>query len=283
MTQPINVDEDTGTVTITDCTITFNNAFDPTTGVASITITPVGGLGTLPGVLQGQPGYPPTLRNVNLTQVAYGEAIGASTWTEIQPGGAGEPSIYDLNIELNSGAPGEIASFLITAAEDVVGAVEDFTTLLWNSAVNAFQLVVPPVGVYTWPTVINSTSGTSSGPRTLAQITVPAQPWPWYPIVSGHSVVVGSVNTQVSLTANIGASGGVQVGSGSGVAGVVAQDIGLYSSPPAGTTASAPLIGTNTQATIVLSATQTGPNVDAWSTSAETTTFSVMALPVLGT
>lgn len=279
MTQPITVDGNS--IIISNCTITFNNAFDPTTGVASITITPAGGLGTLPGVLQGQAGYPPTLRNVNLTQIPYGEALPASTWTEINPGGAGEASIYDLNISLNAGAPGEIASFLITAAEDVVGAVEDFTTLLWNSAVDAFQLTVPPVGVYVWPTVATATSGTTAGPRTLAQVTVPAQPWPWYPIVFGHTVVTGTLNTQVNLSANIGASGGVQVGYGNGVAGATAQSISLSSSPPAGTATSAPLVGTNTQATIVFTATQVGANVDAWSTAAATTAFSVMALPVL--
>lgn len=281
MTQPNGISVDGNSLVISNCTITFNNAFDPTTGVASITITPLGGLGTLPGVLEGQPGPPPTFRNINYTQLAFGESGAGASFTEIAPGGPGTSSIWDLDLSVNSGAPGDIASFLLTAAEDVVGTLENWFTVLYDSADNVFNLGLPPIGVKSWPTVANSTSGTGAGPRTLGQTTIAAQPWASVVTVSGQTLVSGTVNTQVNVTANIGSASGQQVGAGFGAPGQAKQSIILSDGPPAGTSTSAVQIAKNTSATIVFSATQVGSNTDAWSTTDTTTVFSVTTTPVL--
>lgn len=281
MTQPNGISVDGNSIVISNATITVNNAFDPTTGVASITITPLGGLGTLPALLEGQSGPSPLFRNINYTQLAYGVSGAGASFTEIAPGGPGTPAIYDLNLSVNSGAPGTVGSFLLAAAGDVIGTAENWFTVLYDTADSKFNLGLPPIGVKNWPTVANSTSGTGAGPRTLAQVTVPAQPWAWYPTVTGQTVVSGTVNTQVNIVANIGSTSGAQVGIGYGSPGLATQTVVMSDGVPPGSSTSYAQVAANTSATLVFSATQVGANTDAWSTSDTTTVFSVTSNPVL--
>lgn len=281
MTQPNGISVDGNSIVISNATITIDNAFDPTTGVCTITITPLGGLGTLPAFLEGQSGPSPLFRNINFTQLTAGTSGAGASFTEITPGGPGVPAVYDMNLSLNEGAAGSVGSFLITAAEDVVGTVSNWFTILYDEADSTFNLGLPPLGVVTWPTVANSTSGTGAGPRTLAQCTIGSKPWPQAVNVSGNVVVSGTVNTQVNLSANIGSTTGAQVGAYYGVAGQANQSLTIASGVPAGSASTYGQIAANTSATIVFSATQVGANTDAWSTSDTTTLFSVTTTPVL--
>lgn len=278
------ITSDGNSITITNCTITIDNAFDQTTGVATITITPSGGLGTLPALLEGQPGLPPTLRNVNFNQVPYGTALPtpAASWTLVSPGGPGQAAVYDLNLNLNAGPPGTPGAYKIANAQDLAGTAANNYTLVWNALSNEFQYQPQYLGKVYWPSTINSTSGfTAQGtPRTLCQISVPALPFAWYPVVMGQCIVTGTVNTQIELSANVGSTTGDQVGVGYGVVQLPNQTVALASSIPAGATGTYGQIAANAAGTIVFSATQVANTTDSWSTTSSTTSFHLMVNPV---
>lgn len=284
MTQPNNITVDGNSIVISNCTLTIDNAFDPTVGAATITITPSGGLGTLPPLLQGLPGMPPTFRNVNFTQVPYGTALPnpAATWTLVSPGGPGEGSVYDLNLWLNAGPPGSPGAYQIANSQDLSGTANNNWTLIWNALTNEFNYQPQYLGKVYWPSSINSTSGyTAQGtPRVLCQISVPALPFAWYPVVTGQTVVTGTVNTQIELSANLGSTTGNQVGVGYGVVQLPNQTVALASSIPAGATGTYGQVAANSAATVVFSATQVATTTDAWSTVASTTSFNLMVNPV---
>lgn len=273
---------DGNSITIPNCTVTVNNAFDPTSGVATFTFTPSGGLGTLPALLDGLPGQSPQLRNVNLTQVPFGDALPspAATWTMISPGGPGQPSVYDLNLWVNSGEPGSVGAFLLAEANDLTGAVSDFATVVWDAFTGNFTYTQLPFTPLYWASSINSISTSSTGAQTLASVSIPAQPFPYYPICSGGCTVIGTANTQVNLSANITTTSGNQVAVDYGIAGVPNQKLILRSGPPSGSSASYPKIAANTSATIVFSAQQVASTADSWSIASSTANFSVLVANV---
>jgi hypothetical protein len=280
----VGITVDGNSITIDNATITLNNAFDQTTGAATITITPAGGVGSLPGILEGQPGLPPTLRNVNFTQVPYGTnpPNPAASWTLIYPGGPGVAAVYDLNLWLNAGPPGNAGSYAIASSTDLSGTATNNTTLVWNALLDQFEYQPLYLGATYWPSTINSTSGfTAQGtPRTLCQISVPALPFAYYPVPIGQTVVTGTINTQIEVSANIGSVSGNQVGVGYGVVGLANQTVALQASIPAGSSGTYGQVAANSAATIVFSATQVANTTDNWATTASTTSFQMTINPV---
>ncbi|TDH48484.1 hypothetical protein E2F47_23490 [Mycobacterium eburneum] len=274
---------DGNSLIIDNATITLNNAFDPSTGIATLTITPSGGLGTLPGLLEGQPGLPPILRNITLNQVPSGTALPANPaqWTLVSPGGPGVAAIYDLTLYLNEGAQGPSgAAGPLTGLSDVVGTVEHAATVIWNDAEGAFNFVSALVSQLL-SAAASSTSGNSYS-RTLATATVPAQNNPWIPLPFGQAIISGTANTTVNLTANLNSTTGPVVGVGYGVAGAGVPTFLLPNvAGDAGNTANV-TVAAGQAATIYLVATQiNNSTTDSWTTSQSTTSFSVQTLPVL--
>jgi hypothetical protein len=278
---PISVDGNS--IVITNCTVTVDNAFDPTTGVATITITPTGGLGTLPALVDGQSGPSPQLRNLNLTQVPYGTALpnpAGSFTTIVPPGSPGVSAVYDMNISLNSGAPGSLSAYTLSGASDISGSPAAKNVITRNSSNNGFVYSPRLVGPLGWASSYNDTSGTGAGPRTLTQLTIPAQTFAYYPICIGSTVVNGTANTQVNLQAYVGSTAGNLVGIGFGVAGVPAQTVILQPGIPAGSNGTYGQVASGSTATLIFAATQVASTVDAWSTSKNTTSFLVFGLAV---
>jgi hypothetical protein len=282
VTNGISVDGNS--LVISDCTITVENAFDQSNGAAVIIITPSGGLGTLPALLQGQPGLPPVFRNVNMTQVPYGTALPNpnATWTEISPGGPGVAAVYDLNLSLSEGSPGSPGSYSIAGSTDLGGSQTNNWTLLWNTTTNQFEYAPLYIGATYWPSSITSTSGftAQNTPRTLTSISVPALPFAWTPTVVGQCLITGTANTQIQLTANLGSASGQQVGIGLGVIGQASQAIILQGGIPPGSASGYGQVAKNSSATIVLSATQVANTTDSWSTSNLTSYFQLSPNPV---
>jgi len=288
VTTPSNVTLDGNSLTISNCTITFNNAFDPTTGVASITVTPAPGgmstlISTLPALAAGQPGPSPQFRNVNLTQVAYGTSLPtpAATATMVSPGGSGVPAIYDLNLWLNSGAPGSSGSFLIHAATDFIGTLTSRLALVVDPAGSGnITTTSMPFGLVSVPATISSTSG-NGAQRTLATATFAPQPWPFYVWAGGSCIIGGTANTRVDLWASMGSAGGVQIAYADGVTGITSADPPAVLVPDLPTSLTTAKVAANTAATAYFIAQQqNGGITDNWSTTAATTRFSVMAVPV---
>lgn len=276
----MTISVDGNSITIPNCTITIDNAFDPTTGVATITITPSGGLGTLPALLDGQSGPPPNLQIGTVSTLAAGSSATASL-SLFAPGGPGQPSTYNLNLGIPQGANGNTGNFLIQSAQDLVngvfGAIQNDWTMFWNSSTSKWNPAPVPVPVTYYATSINSTSGTGAGPRTLTTVTVPAQNYAWYPVCSSSCLIAGTANTQVNLQAYLGSTSGTLVAVDYGAVGTPSQTLRLQNGLPAGATL--PSIASGTSQTIVLVATQVAATTDAWATSSTTTTFSVTATP----
>jgi len=273
---------DGNSLIINNCTLTLSNAFDPTTGIATITITPSGGLGTLPALVNGTPGLPPGISIGTVTTLSAG-ASATATLTQLTAGGPGTASTYSLNLGIPAGATGSTGSFTIAAATDYAlgsGSLTTGNALIYNSSSSKFNPLPLPLGSTYGPTSINSTSGTTSGPRLLTSIVVPAQTYPWFPLVSGQTIVSGTVNTQVYLQAYITNSSGQQVGIGYSAPGTANQVVTLVSGVPTGSSSSYGQVAAGTTATIVLYATQVASTTDAWSTAAATTSFQVTEIPV---
>lgn len=284
MTQPNGISVDGNSLVISNATITLENAFDQSNGAAVIIITPAGGLGTLPALLQGEPGLPPVFRNITTHPVAAGTALPdpSSTWTLISPGGPGVASVYDLDIWVNSGEAGDSGSYSIAGSTDLSGSAANNWTLVWNAISNQFEYAPLYIGATYWPSTISNTSGftAQNTARTLTSISVPALPFAWTPVMFGQTVVTGTVNTVIKLSANLGSVSGQQVGVGFGVAGQANQTVVLQSGIPAGSASGYGQVAANSSATIVLSATQTANTTDSWSTSSSTTSFQLTPNPV---
>lgn len=278
-----NISVDGNSIVIDDCTITINNAFDASTGMATITITPKGGLGTLPALMAGEPGLPPVLQMGSVTTLTAG-ASATGTLTPLSPGGPGQASAYVLAFGIPRGANGESGS-LLDLIEGGIEALFEGALLIWDAVASLFVPVHPssaktPTPVYNYPSVNVSTSGDEAGPRTIAQVSIPAQTFAWVPVVSGQTVVTGTTNTVVNLNAYIGSTSGNQIGAGFGVSNQAHQTVVLSSSMPPGSTGTYGQVAANTSATILFTATQVASTTDSWSTAANTTAFSVTAQPI---
>lgn len=207
----------------------FPAGIDPgSTQTAMIVLGPGGGKMTIPPVVQGDPGPSPDLRNVNMTQVPYGDALPSppASFTKVLPG------VFDLNIALNSGAPGESGSFSIATADDFAGSLSNGDVPAWNSATSKFNPVSLPMGKWYNVTGISAT-GTGAGQvRSLTSITIPAQDRDWIPVAVAGAEVVGTSATQVDLVARLGGSANSQSGSEVG-RGLGALGVGTQTTTPA--------------------------------------------------
>lgn len=282
MTQPsssITVSPDGQSIKITNCDIEFSSGFDPSTGAGTITITPYGGLGTLPGVLQGQQGPAPVLNQLNVVQLAAGQALPVpnGSFDEVSPG------VYNATWSVNAGAQGAAGANAISEATDLSGTATNNATLIWNALTNQFEYAPQAIGKLYGPSTISSVSGAGGQqgqPQVMATISVPAWSFNWFPVVTGQAVVNGTANTQVMLSANLSSTSGDQVSVGYGVTGLTQQLVALQSTIPAGASGTYGEITAGSTATIVISATQTGNTTDGWSIDKTWASFSLMIFPV---
>ena len=281
----INNSDGSQSVTFTDVDVTLSN-WDPSTGAAVCTFTANAGFGTLPAILQGQPGVPPEFQ-FSMTQVPYGTALPSQNpaVTIIDPGGPGVPSQIGLNFYVNSGQPGSVGTFALALAADLTNArtaaVGQMLGITTAGSSPAFGFVTPPIAQMWWPSTINSTSSSSTSNRTLCTVAVGPMDRPWFPLCSGQSVVTALDGTaQVNLVARIGnATTGQIVATGIGVANQP-DAITLQVGPPAGSTTGYGTIAAGVSTTIYFNAEQIGGTPADYSTSSSTTTFSVGALVV---
>lgn len=296
MSSPMNYDPSTETLTISNVNITFNSAMDPSTGTATITITPAAGaFGTMPAVLQGPPGPAPVI-NITTETLAPGSSATSST-TQTGQGS------YQVGLGIPQGAQGDTGpSTNVGSAPDVGGNAPGTSassnpptpagtpptlpppanpppngwTLAWNDASNLFNYVPQAItNLFTAPSPQpQQTTGSS---RVLTVIDVAAQTMPWWPMVSGQVVMNGTPNTQITVTANLNAANGPQVGLGYGVGGNNSFTVGIMSWVPGGVGAVTVPAGTDAQ--IYFVASLTSATADPWGQSSDTPAFSVFTMP----
>lgn len=260
------VDEDT--VKVTDATITFNNAFDSSTGVATITITPKGGVATLPGLVQGESGPPGLFRDIHLEQHDYDSDLPdpAAYVKKIKDGGSGESALYDLYLNVNQGPPGDPGEFSLSKAGDVTGDARDKTILVYHDDDEQFHYQHQRVGDIHEASTVDSTQG-NSGTRKLASVHVKARPFDWRPFVHGEVVVEGTDDTSVDLIATINSPDGDQCGYGRGLTGHDGKHVRQIQSSFGGDMASDyGKIKAGESTTIYFIAKQTASTSDEWKT-----------------
>jgi hypothetical protein len=270
-----------GNSLVFDGTVTITNFTDTTTGVATLMLTPNGGLGSFPTLAAGESGLPPVFDSVVMNEVNPGDTLPASTFTLVSPGGPGVASHYVANLYVHKGATGSTGpSTNISAAPDVEGTLTDSYILVYNTADTKWKISAQKVGDIYVPSTISSTSGNAST-RTLCSFTVPALPYDWRPLAWGQCIVSGTINTRVDLVARVNnATTGDVFAKGFGLAGVTDRPYIIPAIPP-GSASSYAKVSAGSSATIYLQAIQqNGGTTDSWTTDTATTTFELKVNPV---
>lgn len=224
--------------------VTFANYSDfLTTGIATFTLTPNGGASNLPPLVQGDPGLPPTFRNV-VTNTLDPATIPTPTQsvelTLVDPGSAGHASVYDITFNVLKGAKGDTGAmghllgssdFTNTGASGQI-PVYNATGGPGGTAAITWTTPHPVTGLYVVPgTSFSALTETSAGARDIvvSQI-IPAQSFNYRPCISGDLEVTGAVGMRIDAEVRMGpqatalgttAVSGVMVGYGRGAEGVL--------------------------------------------------------------
>lgn len=276
-----------------DGTITVANGFNPESGVAYLILTPSGGYGSLPFLATGDSGLPPEFPSIKMTEVDPAESLPLvnPVVTMVDPGGPGKASKYTLEFFVHSGARGATGAITISGATDIEGTLNsgaDKYILTYNAANNTWVPNAQKVGNIYVPSTILATSFNNASPRTLTSITIPGQPFDWYPRCFAQVPVTGSSTTQVHLYARLNdPAAGAQVGFAYGQVGATPPVPLLIPAPPAGQPVPGTsggtygLVSAGSAATIYLRAEQISSSSASWSTAAApSSTFCVEVAPV---
>jgi len=271
-----------------DGTVTLTNATDISTGVATLMLTPTGGVGTLPALAQGFPGLPPVITMGTVSTVNFGNDATA-TLTKTSNGGPGVASAYTLDLSLPEGQQGPAGTMEISTASDITGGVVDQYILKYESSDGLWHIVGELCGD-TYNAVTFTAASGNTTPQTLATLTIPGQPFDWRPDPRGFGVPSGTANTHVDLRCVLNnANSGDQVGYGPGVtgagsAGIPAFPVTLIQSfGSAIGAASYGRVPKGQSATFYFQAIQTAGTSDGFSVPASPASFTVKVDPIPGT
>lgn len=263
--------------------------FDPTTKACVIMLGPPGGTAMVPAMVQGDPGKPFVPRNVIINELAHNDPSDATAqWVLVSAATDTLPPVMDLQLSLHRGQPGADGTMTILAATDLDTGVDDanlvhgytFAVDMTNPGDPKVALTAPKVGGMYWPTAIQSTNPGDGANRNLAPVSVPAQPWPWRPRVSGQCHIAGDgPDVRVDLVVRTNQSSGEIVGRTIDVGGQATRNLPVVSGPPTNSVGTYGLIPANTIGVITLR-TEQQAGVDDYATSNTTTTFAVEVAPV---
>lgn len=249
-------------------TLTVTNFSNPTAGLVSLILTPSGGVGTIPGLVAGAPGLPPVITLGAVNTLSPGQPATAAL-TQTGAGGEGVASSYTLVLGLPQGNTGSngTSGALHTASDVTSGTLAAGVIPVATSATTFGWQSLPFANVYN-PSSINNLSESGQTTGLLCSVTVPAQPYNWYPEVEGSVVVSGNTTTVVNVQALLNnASTGNLVGIGQGVAGVANQcvAVGKGFGSLVNATSGYGVVAAGAAATIYFNAVQTAPTSASWS------------------
>lgn len=264
-------------------TWTIVNGFDPSTGVVYLVGTPDGGTGGLPFGTQGESGLSPTL-NFTLEEVDPDDDLPDPNpdVTLTSEGAAGQRNVYDITLYVHKGAKGDSSTFELLSATDLTGALTDEYVLAKKTGAGEVYFIPQRVGDQYIGTPV-STSGATTG-RTLASVSIPAQPFDWRPRVFATTTVSGTTNTRVNLYARVGnATDGHQVGFAKGIAGATPPPLVLIPAAPSGSDIPGDYgrIAAGATSIVYLRAEQQAATSDSWATTDVDTTLWVEVAPLL--
>lgn len=252
--------------------------WDPSSSMFIAVAAPDGGLGSFPGLVQGDPGPAPVIDTaINFTALASGDPTpDSASWTALGS------NTYKLNLALHQGPQGDTSSFNLSDADDVSGTPVTGDIIVVNETANGYEYLAQKAGDEYWPALIQNTP-TGNSAYTLCQVSIPPQPWAYRPQVSGWCVVTGTgADVRVDLIARLDdQAAGKVLGRGRGAIGqnTAGSPTVLVSGPPSGSPADYNKIEAGEAATIFLRAErQAGSNT--FSTVGSATQFSVRVCPV---
>ena len=257
--------------------------FDPTSKAAIIMLGPPGGVAQIPALVKGDPGKVALIDStIVFNALEYTDPTpDSASWTTITPGSDTVSPVYRLTVNLHKGAPGASGTSTILGATDLTGTSVGGYTLAKTVGASTVSWVPQRVGDQYWPASISNTSGSDGQNRTLATVTVPAQPFDYRLRVHGQCIVSGTANTRVDVLARLNnASSGDIVGRSFGQAGAAPPANVLVSGVPAGSASTVGKVSAGNSCVVYLRAEQQAATTDAYTTSASTTSFMVEVAPV---
>lgn len=264
-----------------DGTVTVTNATDLTTGVATLMLTPAGGVGSLPALAQGLPGQPALFDSITVTTLSAGSQATGSI-TPVSSGSSGTNSHYAITLGIPQGATGTQGPYTIVGATDFAGTPTNGSTLVYNGTTNKWTVASQSSGnnIYSAQS-FTAVSGNSS-PATLATINIPAQSFNWLPTVSGNATPSGTINTTVNLRCLLdNPTSGQQIGYGYGYTGagsnvfLPALPVTLLTEYGGNTFGGYGVVSAGQAATLYFQAVQTSTTTDSWSIPTNSMNFTV--------
>lgn len=252
--------------------------WDPSSSMFIAVAAPDGGLGSFPGLVQGDPGPAPVIQTaINFTALPDGDPTpDSASWTLVAA------NTYKLNLTLHQGAQGDAADFNLADADDLAGTPVAGRVIAVDGTASGYEYVTQKAGDEYWPALILNTP-TGNSAFTLCQVSISPQPWAYRPQVSGWCVVSGTgSDVQVDLIARLNDQvAGKVLGRGRGKIGQNADGSPtvLVSGPPSGSAADYNRVAAGAAATIFFRAErQSGSNT--FSTVGSAAEFSVRVCPV---
>lgn len=252
--------------------------WDPSSSMFIAVAAPDGGLGSFPGLVQGEPGVTPVIQTaINFTALMPDDPTpDSASWTLVGD------NTYRLNLALHQGPKGDTTSFYLSDADDLAGTRLAGKIIVVDGNSSGYEYAYQKVGDEYWPAAINN-APTGNPAYTLCQVTVLPQPWAWRPQVSGWCVITGTgADVQVDLVARLeDPAAGKVLGRGRGKIGQNADGSPtvLVSGPPSGVPSDYTTIAAGAYATIFLRAERQSGS-QTFSTVGTATQFSVRVCPV---
>lgn len=257
--------------------------FDPSSRSAVIMLGPPGGVAQIPALVKGDPGKVALIDNtIDFTALEWDDPTpDSATFTTVVAGSDTVSPVYRLELNLHKGEPGDTVDPVILDASDLSGVATDGYVLAKTVGSATVQFIPQRVGDQYWPASISNTSGSDGQNRTLAIVTVPAQPFDYRIRVHGQCIIAGTANTRVDLLARLNnPTSGDIIGRSFGVAGATPPPNILVSGVAAGSAASVGRVLAGNSATVYLRAEQQASTTDVYTTSASTTSFLVEVAPI---
>lgn len=245
--------------------------------------TPLGGIGNVGPLVQGDPGLAPVLQeDAEVSELEHDDPTPASSqWVVVSPGNpnTNTPPTYKEVKTVRKGAPGDDGDTVL-APGDFTGVVAG-RVIAVNGAADGFELVSQKVGGMYWPASVTEAPAGTTTAATVGTITVPSNaiPFDWFPLVSGVSVRTGSSSDVLTdLVARLNGTGGPVVGRCPGLAGAVDRLV-LPFGPDSGASTASVKVAANAAATIYFRVEkQSGGGT--FSTGASPSRFGMIPVPV---
>jgi hypothetical protein len=231
-----------------------------------------------PALATGPPGPSPTF-TFTTTQVAHGSSLpNPNPAVVFTPASGATPPNYAITTYVNAGQDGAAAANTLISPQpsDLEGTPAAGKIIGYSVADSKAQWQPKPVSNWYWATPA-ATSSNNTASKNLASISVPSQPFDWWPEVLAQTTVVGAVDTRVDLVARVGSTSGEICGYGYGAPGAAPPPIATL--PYGLAVGSANIITAGSGATIFLNAENKTASVAAWNTTSSTT-FAVRPSPV---